>query len=524
MKLKFLLAAVVLLAIAAVVFWPKAAPKHLPPPPPSSAALAPRATAPDWTARIARADARNFAATMDDALAIADPAERRRVVTALAVRWLNTDRMTFVAYLEAAEVDDATDEAGKWDRLIPALREAFAQVDEKAAASPVFNDAVQKFVEIYAGQDAKAARAWAEASLLGDARDQAMATIIDQIAADDPAGAQALLATIRQPYRRIEGLQGVAAGLAGRDPAAGFAWANQQPAGVERALAVQSALTAIAEKQPRQAAQYLQQFQTGIDAEAAAALAKVAANPPASPPKRGPGPDGGETQMTPRQAIEENRRDQLGRMADSAAAIAESWAAQDPAAAQAWAAALPAGPLRAEAVNAALAGAAERDPAAAFAAYRATPRAKPETASTIFEAWAAADPTAATAQVDAIGDPAARAAAVDGLVTGWAQSDDGAAEEWVQTLPTGADRDAGLASLAAALADNDPQTAWQKAGEIQSPARREAALGDAFAAILDESPDAAKTLLARANVSDDVRQKLQRDLDGATLATKPKPR
>ncbi len=488
---------------------------------PATAAAKPSKPATDWNARIAKADVATFAATMEDALAIADAAERKRVVTALAVKWLNVDRMTFVAFLEEAEVADVTEDAGQWDRLLPALREAFAQVDDEAASSPVFNDAVQKFVEIYVGKDAKAAQAWVEASLLGDARDQAMATVIDENAAEDPAGAQALLATIKQPYRRIEGIQGVAAGLAENDPAVGYAWAAQQTAGVERALAVQSALTTIAETQPQQAAQYLGQFQASVDAEVAAARARVAANPPAPKAERGPEMEG-ELEMTPEQAIEANRRDQLGRMAESAATIGENWAAEDAAAAQAWAAALPEGPLRTEAVNAALVGASADDPAAAFATYLATPLSKPETASAIFAAWGEVDPAAASAQINTVADPATRTATVGGLVEGWVQTDDAAAEQWVMTLPEGASRDAGLAALASAMADVEPQAAWQRASEIQEASRRETALTDAFAAVVAEDPDAARSLLARVTVSEEVRKQLQRNLDGATVATRPK--
>ena len=460
---------------------------------------------------------------MEGALAIGDAVERQRVVTALAVRWLNTDRMSFVAFLDEAVVLDEIEGTDLWDQLIPALRDAFGLVDEKAAASPVLNDAVQKFVEVYVEKDPAAAQAWVEALLTGDARDQAMATIIAATAADDPAAAQALLATIKQPYRRIEGMQGVAAGLAENDPAAAYAWAGEQRAGVERSLAMQSALTTMAQNNPAQAAQFLGQYQTTIDGEAAAALATAPSA--AERPRARPGlvgPDDGERQRTPQEAIEANRRDQLGRMADSAAAIAENWAASDPAAAQAWAATLPEGPLRTTAVNAALASAATTDPAAAFAASRATANVSPETTSTIFEQWAATAPTEARARVSELADPAARTAAVGGLVSGWVATDDQAAETWVATLPPGPDRDAGLASLADGLADSDPTGAWRRATEIADPEMRGAAQEDAFAALVMEDVEQARAALDAANntLSPEIRQKLHRALDGAAKTTR----
>lgn len=469
----------------------------------------------DWNARAAAANAETFAAAMDDALLIADEAERRRVIAALAVRWLNVDRMSFVAYLEEVEVLDATESAGKFGRLLPALAEAFPNVDKKAAASAVYNDAVQKFVELWAEVDLPSARAWVERWLLDDARDQAAAILI--AAMENPEEAQALLDTIRQPYRRVEGTAALAGLLAERDPRSAYAWANARPNSLEKTIALENALPVIAEQDPAVAGAFLREFAATVDAEAAAARARLPKEAPASTRERGPA---GEGRLSPEQAIETNRRSQLARMRETAGAIAEEMAARDPGAAAAWAAALPEGSLRAEAQNAVVAAQAEAAPAEAFAAYRALPTAKAETAGVIFERWATQDPAAAAPQIAALPDASTRREAVRGLVTGWAETDDVAAEEWVATQPAGAERDVALDAFARAISETDPQAAWTHAVGIGDAAAREEALAAIFPDVVAESPETASRLLAQVDLPTDVARSLQRQVDGATKVTR----
>ena len=516
MKLKISLIAVFLIvAIAATVWlWPSANSSSLS----QDISANPSRPTPDWDVRIARANASAFAGIMEDALTVSDTAERKRLITNLSVRWLNIDRASFLAFLEKAEVDDLLDKTDKWKRLIPALSNAFTLLDKKAASSPVLNDAVQKFVEIYVGLDPTAALAWVEKTLSGDARDQAFAAIIEATAANDPLAAQSLLDTIKQPYRRLEGIQGLAAGLAENDPAEAFAWANQRPEGVERSLAIERALSTIAKIQPAEAGRLLQEYQRTVEAAASAALAQLPANDlaPAHPGESSEG----ETQMTPQEAIEAKRRGQLDRMANAAALIAKTWAARDPAAALAWADQQPPGPLRAEAINAALVGAANRDPVAAFTRFQIESDASLETASAIFRAWGGEAPVAAESRLRLINDSPTRAAATGGFVDGWAQIDSSAASNWVQQLPVGGDRDAGLNALSSVIMDENPETAWQMAAEIQDPTIRDAALKEIFVGVLSADAVAARTLLANANVGVKMRNAMQRDLDGATKSSR----
>lgn len=516
MKSKFFLISVCLIVGIAATFWlrspanPASAPRSLSQDPPAE----PLRVETDWDALIAEAGSASFPSIMEDALKLSDATERNRVITKLAVRWLNKDRADFLAFLEKVEVDDALDNSNKFWRLIPALGEAFTLVDEEAAFSPVLNDVVQKYVEMYVSLNPTEALAWVEKWLLDDARDQSIAMIIEATAADDPLAAHALLATIKQPYRRLEGIQGVAAGLAENDPAGAFAWASQQQEGGERALAVERALSTIAKVQPAMAGRFLQEFQRAVDGEARDALAQLPAYDltPAFPVES----EEGEIPQTPQDAIEAKRRGQLDRMADAAALIAKNWAELDPTGALTWADQQPPGPLRAEAINAALVGATNRDPAAAFARFQIESDASDETASTIFRAWGGEDPDTASSRLKLINDPPTRAAAIGGFVDGWSQIDRSAASSWVRKLPLGLDRDAGLNTLSLVMVDEDPQTAWQMAAEIQNPTVRDAALRETFVGVLSTDAEAARILLANANVGVKARNAMQSELDGAT--------
>lgn len=471
----------------------------------------------DWTARIAATEPAKFPDTMNDALRIPDSSERQRVIAELAVRWLNTDRMTFVAFLEEAEVD-AIEGSDVWDRLMPALAQAFPDVDETAAASPVFNDAVQKFIELYADTDPDAALAWVEQWMLGDARDQAAATLVGALAMEDATRAGELLETIKQPYRRVEATTSLAIELADQDPAAAWAWATGRTNSLERTIAVENALGALAENDPGQASRFFNDYRAGIEAEAAQALANL---PPESERKSGDArPRGLEDQMSPQQAIEARKRGDLARLSDAAAGIASNWAAGDLAGALAWSQALPEGLLRNEAVNGALAGAADTDPAAAFSAYLGQSAAKSETAAAIFEAWGATDPAGASVRINAIREAPAREAAIEGFVAGWADADSAAASAWATGLPAGAERDAALTQIVAVTADTEPEAAWDYASGIADSARRDASLAEAFGSLLAEDPAAARQRLDVANLSPETRKQLERELAGATQTTR----
>lgn len=456
-----------------------------------------------------------FAATMDEALLIPDAAERQRIISALAKKWLDTDRMGFVAYLERVEVEDEMEAAGKFSRLLPALAEAFPQVSEAAAASPVYNDAVQKFVELWATAELPGAREWVERWLLGDARDQAVATLLAGI--EDPTEARTLLDTIRQPYRRLEGTAAVAATLAAADPAAAFAWAASRSNPIEKNVAIERSLAAIAEADPVQAGQLLGRVTSEIAAEAAAALLAAAGRTPAE--KRSGEGEIGRT-ATPEQRIAGDREQRYARLSGVAAEIAANWARQDSTAALAWAGSLPAGSLRSEAQGAVVSAIAERDPAAALLTYRSLPAVSSATATTIFELWGAEEPEVASAQLATLQDPESRVAAVSGLTIGWSESDSVAAEEWVTLLPAGAERDAALEALSRVVSESDPQAAWARAAEITAAETRQAALADVFPLLVAEDPTTAGGLLVKTDLPEATARLLRRQLDGATKTTR----
>ncbi len=99
--------------------------------------------------------------------------------------------------------------------------------------------------------------------------------------------------------------------------------------------------------------------------------------------------------------------------------IAEEWALRDHTKAITWAESLPEGGSRQEALQGALAGWAESDPEAAFQYYQSKHAANTETAEWIFEAWAFQSPTAAAAKATSLPDPEMRGMAITGVVNGW---------------------------------------------------------------------------------------------------------
>lgn len=115
--------------------------------------------------------------------------------------------------------------------------------------------------------------------------------------------------------------------------------------------------------------------------------------------------------------------------------VMTSWAGRDPAAATAWAAALPLGPLRTSALGAALAVWKDRDPAAVAAflvARGGTDLA--ENGSNVVSAWASRDPVAACRWCDVLPPGQRRNSALSTAIDTWAQSDPPAAAAYAVSL------------------------------------------------------------------------------------------
>jgi hypothetical protein len=213
---------------------------------------------------------------------------------------------------------------------------------------------------------------------------------------------------------------------------------------------------------------------------------------------------------------------QMRLLEESAAAIAQNWAATDPGKAMPWAQSLPEGPLRDQAIEGALSGWATEQPQAAYAFYKQNYAANPDPAQDIFESWAGAEPEAAAAEATQLKDPAMREKAVAGVVSGWldSASDETALDTWVDQLPTSRDRDVANSQIADSDSYDSPKTSWNRAMKIEDQLSRREALKSAFASMVESDPAEARTMLAAAkSLSSDEATRLDKMLRAATSKT-----
>jgi hypothetical protein len=159
----------------------------------------------------------------------------------------------------------------------------------------------------------------------------------------------------------------------------------------------------------------------------------------------------------------------------SAAGIAATWAASEPAAAVEWVLGL-SGENRTAAVPALAGALAVQDPAKAAVFASALPESADRNAavSAVALQWAQTSPAAAAAWLTGLTDFTAQASAASGLVTAWMQSDPASASRWINGLAAGSTRDAAIVALTKSSAiRNDAESAVVWASSIQDSALRE---------------------------------------------------
>jgi hypothetical protein len=461
-------------AIANVPATPSvAAGSHAPKPTKPSASAAPLTSLPTtldgWKQQIASAKADSYPAMMDGAMRIGDPSMRNQVVETLLVKWLNTDRETYLQYLD--QLEGSEDEGkGAWPVLVPAFVKALPQLGEQAASAPDLEEAVLWMTDYYAQQNAPAALEWAKKWLLGDAQESALASIAGQLSKTSVDQAVALANTLKTPQARSDAMANIGSELAQKDPAKALAWAQSLPNPEDKSAAIEEVMWSMSDSDPAAAAQQVKSLN---DPEL---LQNIASN------------------------------------------IAQSLAEKDPAKAVAWAEAIPAGAAKDEAVSGALAGWAKADPAAALAAFQSKYPKNLDAAEGIFEQWASNAPEDAAAKVSQIPDAAVRERAVTGVVNGWLDNgnDPQAVEQWVDALPTGKDRDVASAAIVDSISADDPQTAWDRALTIQDVQVRQEAVLSAFSGMAQTDTSGAQTAINSPSLSAEDRKLLQPVLDASS--------
>lgn len=344
-----------------------------------------------------------------------------------------------------------------------------------------------------------------------------------EMAAHDPAAAVARLGLVPAGDGRERALRALADGWAASDWPAVLAWA-QQLAEADRSPAMEAVLTALIPTEPLRAFDLARLTLAGSAREriltaALQALAEV--DPQAA---------AGRVNLLP-----------AGEARTQAAlAVVRAFAMQAPAEAVAWTETLPAGELRRLALNHSLDFWARSDPAAAGSYVARFPAglAQAEAAEHLARLWARADPASAVAWARSLAgdqvrraalvsvasawaqrDPAAAArwaaggpddspAALHGALSHWVAQDPGAAREFVQLNLAGETQTRAAAYLAPALAQRDPLQAMAWAQTLPSAPARDAALAAAYSRWEGNAPVAARSWLATASLSPELKARL----------------
>lgn len=429
-----------------------------------------------WRTRVVRARVAAYPELLHDALAIGDGRTRERVLRALLRRWLARDPRGLVAFLDQVELGrDGGEET--WAMLAPSLARVLPRVHVEDAEAAL--ELARELVGHLAAGDPAAALAWARRALDGDARDAAFVTVAGELAARSPDEALAVLEAIAAPYRRLEGLGQVGSGFAEAAPEGAAAWASGLPRESERVLAMEGVLETLARRDPATASAILSRFDATLT--------------PLEMPGEGDG-DGDDDDAAP-SLVKNDHLSSVGRL------VAQHWAADDPAAALAWAESLAPGRMQREGLQGALFGWATRDPRAAWAWLAGRPEVDPWLAESVFAAWATSAPRDAAAAAARLEAAALRAHAVPSVVDRWLAQDPAGAAAWVDALPPGAERDAALLRVIDASGLDDPTSAWGRALSIANAGLRRDALGTAFAAMIASDPAWAGTVLQQSGLT-----------------------
>lgn len=497
-------AALALLAILAAVFYFSFRDPAVPASQTAEASSAPASSpasnlsAAEWEARVEAADADSFQSLMDEALRISDADLRQKIVTAITARWLNADRKSYLAFLDTMEVDE---EPGSptWEVVLTALADGLTQLDDEAASDPLLNKIVQRVVDHLALRDPERACSWATNWLLGEAKDQALATVVPALGSVSPDRALEVLAQIETPVPRMDAVSELGTTYATQDPAAALAWAKQLTAPLERVFATRSVLAEIAHEDPATAsvelAAYGARLQEDYQRQVEADRVKL-------------GIKGEDEFNSPEEYaayVEENGIElpppvspEVELLAETAATVAWELAAQNPRSAVAWAESLPEGVVKSRARIGTMRRWVVQNPDEAIAHYLSNYRDDAGLAEFIYESWAAENPVAASKAINRMPDVPHRERATVGVVSGWldADNDPTALVKWVDALDSGRAQDQARATIAEAVGYDYPELAWKNATRIQDPLARRRSLLATFPNLVQADPAEARRALA----------------------------
>jgi hypothetical protein len=348
--------------------------------------------------------------------------------------------------------------------------------------------------------------------------------LFDRLARRDLAAAVARLDLVPGGESRDKAVRAIADVWTARDPAAAFAWA-QQLTGPERAAALESTLTLLADTDPLKTIEYAQKSLTSpaLERTVSHALERLTLTDPKGasglvsllPPgelqtfaaldvARGLATHDPQAALAWIKTLPEG---QIQRLALNNALT--SWVVNDEAAASQYVARMPAGPDQDSATGylAALLAAFNPSNAIVWTQTLTSTSAREAALLSIASAWAQKDPPAATQWAGLLPESPLQQAALTGALSYWVLRDGPAAREHVRTL-SAAVQPAAAEFVAPLLAQSDPGATLAWAQTLPVPEARDRALAAAYGRWLVNAPDAARAWLATASLPAETKARL----------------
>lgn len=447
----------------------------------------------DWQLKVNAADPEGFRNLMEEALKISDSELRIRVVTALVDRWLAEDPSGFTKYWAALEVHG---QMNKLAIVALALEDSLTRLTPEQAASDEIFVVLQRLISYLAANNPDKALEWAKKWLVDDALEQALVSTARSFAHKDIEKALKVIEEMKSPLRRSQAIATVAGIWAAQDAKAAATWAQGLPNVIERAMAMNSVLMAMAQNDVSGSAndlrdtansineQYLNDRKAELEklgmteadmAEDSESYKKMLADGAVPPPYS---PD-------------------VEMMGDAGKIIGAKLAEGDIAGALDYAESLDSDYLKLKTLSGILEGWAKTDPAAAAAYLNSHFGSNVDLYTSLYSSWASQNYQAAAQGTALISDPVARQSALESVLYQWgAKGDYNSMIDYVSTLPSSEFTDSVKAKAVSAISTTSAQQAWNIAMSIADEATQLRALRQAFSSMVIENPTQASAALA----------------------------